>query len=150
MEITPRVVSKYIHEPSRKDTGHGTSYTYSRTINGTPYSFTFVLMPDGERRHFVQKYNGYCAEFVANGDMTLASILRFGCAWSPVHSIIVKRRKKHKCGCEHTDHFNDEFGPQTKHDYQAATSESKAHPWVGPICNDCAATCLSGYELIDA
>lgn len=78
--ITPRVVSDYTY---------GRCVYYSRTINGTPYRFTFVLMENGERRHFVSKYNGYCADAVASGLMTLDSVLRFACAWSQAHAIIV-------------------------------------------------------------
>lgn len=62
---------------------------YARTINGTPYRFTFVLMANGERRHFVKRYNGYCADAVASGLMSLDDALRFACAWSQVHAIIV-------------------------------------------------------------
>lgn len=86
MEITPRQVSTYVSEGKN---GNGTSYTYSRTINGTPYSFTFVLMPNGERRHFVSKYNGYCQSAVYSGLMSLQSVLLYACAWSQVHSLTV-------------------------------------------------------------
>lgn len=89
MEITQRQVSTYVSEGKN---GNGTSYSYSRTINGTPYSFTFVLMPNGERRHFVSRYNGYLAESIAKGYATLESALSFDCAWSQVHAIIVPPR----------------------------------------------------------
>lgn len=77
-----------IFTPTRE--GQGTSYHWRRTIGGIPYSFQFVMMPNGERRHFIRKYNGYCAESVASGLMDLAKVLRFDCAWSPVHSLTVR------------------------------------------------------------
>ena len=52
-----------------------------------------------------------------------------------------------KCGCEHTDHFDDEFGPQVAHDYQGVAAGRKAHLDVGPICDPCANTCLAVYPL---
>jgi hypothetical protein len=55
-----------------------------------------------------------------------------------------------KCGCEHTDHFDDQFGPQAGHDYRAVTAGHKAHPDVGPICDHCANTCLAGYPLTES
>lgn len=67
------------HLPTRE--GNGTSYTWRRTINGRPYAFNYVAMPNGERRMFVSRYNGYCA----NPDGTPGrGALAFGCAWSPV------------------------------------------------------------------
>lgn len=53
------------------------------------------------------------------------------------------------CGCEHTAHFVDEFGPQTGHAYQGVAAGGKSHPAVGPVCDGCAETCLAGYALTD-
>lgn len=92
MEITQRQVSTYVRKATTHETTeiHATTYYYSRTINGTPYAFTFVLMRNGERRHFVSKYNGYCQSAVYNGLMSLQSVLMYACAWSQVHAIIVR------------------------------------------------------------
>lgn len=63
--------------------GQGTTFEYRREINGTPYDFTFVVMPDGERRYFVHRYNGYLQ------DLNRAQGMKFACAWTQVHAIIV-------------------------------------------------------------
>lgn len=63
--------------------------TWTRIIAGVPYGFTAVIMPGGERRYFVSRYNGYCADALAAGTTDLATVLAFGCAWSPVHTITV-------------------------------------------------------------
>jgi hypothetical protein len=75
----------YVTEPLRE--GNGTSRLWSRTIAGVAYSFTAVTMPDGERRYFVSRYNGYRDDGTEWG-RTIG--MQFGCAWTPVHSIIVK------------------------------------------------------------
>lgn len=72
----------YISEPTRE--GNGTGYHYSRTIYGVRYGFTAVSMPNGERRYFVTRYNGYGDDGTEWGR---SSGMRFGCAWTPVHSI---------------------------------------------------------------
>jgi len=89
MNIGPRNVSEHVQLPSRE--GNGTSFYWSRTINDTPYSFTLVLMPSGERRYEVKRYNGYCIESVRAGYVTVEQLLRLGCAWSPVHFIVTNR-----------------------------------------------------------
>lgn len=83
MVIEPR---SQIHVREATRPGNGSSRVWRRTINGRPYGFTAVLMPDGQRRYFVERYNGY----LANPDGTPGfNALTFGCAWSPVHAIIV-------------------------------------------------------------
>jgi len=57
------------HEPMRD--GNGSTRTWARTIAGQRYSFTAVLMPDGERRYFAKKLR-------AGKDW------RFGSSWQPV------------------------------------------------------------------
>jgi hypothetical protein len=74
MEIGPRSEITATG-PSRP--GNGTSLSWGRTINGTMHTFTAVSMPDGEKRYFVSRFNGY-----VGGPA-------FGCAWTRVHSIIV-------------------------------------------------------------
>lgn len=68
------------HEPSRP--GNGSSLTWQRTIQGKPYSFTAVLMPDGERRYFASVFNGY-----SGGP-------KFACAWTRVLSWTFKKEGK--------------------------------------------------------
>jgi hypothetical protein len=76
-----------IHTSLPDRPGNGTSRTWARTIGGARFTFTAVAMPDGERRYFVSRYNGY-------GDRgTPASRengMRFGCAWSRVHAITIR------------------------------------------------------------
>lgn len=79
--ISPRTTG-YVMEPIRK--GDGTSFTYTRNIYGTAYSFTAVAMPNGERRYFVSRYNGYGDDGTEWGRQ---SGMRFGCAWTPIHSL---------------------------------------------------------------
>lgn len=50
--------------------GFGTSRKWSRMIQGRLYSFNAVLMPNGERRYFADRFDGR--------DM------RFGHTWKPV------------------------------------------------------------------
>jgi hypothetical protein len=38
--------------------GNGTSRRWTRTIQGRLYSFTAVLMPNGERRYFAARFDG--------------------------------------------------------------------------------------------
>ncbi len=49
------------------------------------------------------------------------------------------------CGCEHTNHFNDDSGPKTKHDYASVEAGTKKALYVGEICDDCAETCMKDY-----
>lgn len=105
MDITQRQVSTYVRNATTHETTeiHATTYYYRRTINGTPYAFTFVLMRNGDRRHFVSKYNGYLRDSIEKGYATLENALRFGCAWSQVHAIIVRHPDDRcdRCGyCE--------------------------------------------------
>jgi len=85
MEITPRtpVVTT---EPPPWAQGHGTCRRWSRTINGRPYSFNAVTMPNGERRYFVERYNGYLS---GPDGLPTPGATAWGCAWSPAHEWIV-------------------------------------------------------------
>ncbi|MET0418344.1 MAG: hypothetical protein ABW022_20220 [Actinoplanes sp.] len=67
--------------------GNGSSMHWRRTIRGVAYSFTLIVMPDGEIRWGAQRYNGYRSAPVggATREATIASSMRFGCAWQPVH-----------------------------------------------------------------
>lgn len=67
-----------IYEWPAQREGNGSSRLWSREINGTPYSFTAVLMPNGERRYVVSKFNGY-----VGGP-------KFACAWDQIHFITIK------------------------------------------------------------
>lgn len=67
------------HAPIRE--GNGSTRTWSRTLRGVPHSFTAVMMPSGERRYAVDRYNGYGDDGTAEGRR---SGMRFGCAWTPV------------------------------------------------------------------
>jgi hypothetical protein len=80
---TPRSEIRHRAEHSTGDVRHGSTRTWRRTLRGVPHAFTAVLMPDGERRYFVSRYNGYCDDGTAEG-RTFG--MRFGCAWSPVAS----------------------------------------------------------------
>jgi hypothetical protein len=71
----------YAPEPQA---GWGRSRSWRRTIGDNDYTFNVVNMPDGELRLFVSKYNGYLAEYNKFQGM------QYSCAWSPVHSIILK------------------------------------------------------------
>jgi hypothetical protein len=55
------------HAPHRE--GNGSSRTWQRTIQGVLYSFNAVTMPDGERRYFASRFNGYPGG------------AKFACAW---------------------------------------------------------------------
>lgn len=56
------------HAPTRE--GNGSSRTWQRTIRGVHYSFTAVLMPNGERRYAASRLTGADA--------------RFACSWTRV------------------------------------------------------------------
>lgn len=83
MDISPRTPI-ITTEPARE--GNGTCRRWSRTINGRPYSFNAVTMPNGERRYFVSRYNGYLSD--ADG-LPTPGATKWGCAWSPAHEWIV-------------------------------------------------------------
>jgi hypothetical protein len=72
------------HQPNRP--GNGSSRTWSRVLRGVPHRFTAVTMPDGERRYFADRYNGYGDDGTDRGR---ESGMRFGCAWSRVASWII-------------------------------------------------------------
>lgn len=55
-----------------------------------------------------------------------------------------------RCGCEHTSHFNDDEGSQTGHEYQAVPAGDRAARYVGPVCNECARTCMADHLIKDA
>ncbi|MGD9527759.1 hypothetical protein [Pseudonocardia sp.] len=73
------------HEPLRE--GNGSTRTWSRVLRGVPHGFTAVLMPDGERRYAVRKYNGYGDDGTPEGR---ANGMRFDCAWTQVAFWTVK------------------------------------------------------------
>jgi len=72
------------HEPDRP--GNGSTRTWSRVLRGVPHGFTAVTMPDGERRYFASRYNGYGDD---GTDAGRESGMRYGCAWSRVGAWIV-------------------------------------------------------------
>ena len=43
--------------------GNGTSRMWTRVILGKLYSFTAVIMPDGERRYFANRFDGTDSRF---------------------------------------------------------------------------------------
>lgn len=53
------------------------------------------------------------------------------------------------CNCEHTDHFDDERGPQTKHNHMQVEAGNQRSLYVGPVCTDCAETCVAAYIYSD-
>lgn len=65
------------HVPTRE--GDGTSRMWRRTIQGRQYSFTAVVMPDGERRYFASR-------------LQPGKDPRFACYWRPAGEWIVKPR----------------------------------------------------------
>lgn len=54
---------------------------------------------------------------------------------------------KEMCTCEHTNHFNDSFGPKIGHEYGKVTAGTKKARFVGPICDDCSVNCLADYLI---
>lgn len=54
---------------------------------------------------------------------------------------------RERCNCEHASHFADnDFGiPKTGHDHMAVPAGDSQAQWIGAICDDCAATCMSDY-----
>jgi hypothetical protein len=78
----------YVMEPRME--GFGTSRLWQRTIQGRLYSFTAVLMPNGERRYFASRFNGY-----SGGPA-------FACAWDPCfeHTVPPRRMKCYSYPCK--------------------------------------------------
>lgn len=72
---------KFPFEWPPNQSGHGTARRWRREIQGTWYTFTAVLMPDGERRYFANRFNGY------------AGGMNYACAWTPVLEWIFKPEK---------------------------------------------------------
>lgn len=53
------------------------------------------------------------------------------------------------CNCEHTNHFDDEYGPRVEgahvfYDVPAGTREAR---YVGAVCDACAETCMADYLI---
>lgn len=51
------------------------------------------------------------------------------------------------CNCEHTNHFEDEHGPQTGHHLQSVPAGKQRARYVGEICDECAVTCMAPYLI---
>lgn len=51
------------------------------------------------------------------------------------------------CQCEDTAHFDDEYGPQTGHDYLAVPAGTQREMWTGFICDPCADTHCKPYLI---
>lgn len=55
------------------------------------------------------------------------------------------------CSCEHTNHFDDEYGPRKKHRYLEYPADSgRIAMYVGEVCKDCAENCVPNYLLPEA
>jgi hypothetical protein len=80
----------YISPPEKP--GRGTSIHWRREIFGVPHSFTLVVMPNGELRYAVCRYNGYLYDLIKVGMTTWGAALQFACAWDQTHFIIVPPR----------------------------------------------------------
>lgn len=53
------------------------------------------------------------------------------------------------CNCEHTNHFDDDYGPRVEgahvlYDVPAGTREAR---YVGAVCDACAQTCMADYLI---
>lgn len=59
---------------------------WTREINGTPFSFTVVNMPDGELRLIVKYYNGYGEDTEVGREVGM----KFSCAWDQYKWITIK------------------------------------------------------------
>lgn len=75
-----------IHFVSALQEGFGTSRRWTRILGGKLYSFTAVLMPDGERRYSAYRYDGP-KHLLGHGT--------FGADWTPIHLFIRIGRKDH-------------------------------------------------------
>ncbi|HET9867436.1 MAG TPA: hypothetical protein VFQ06_09115 [Nitrospira sp.] len=51
------------------------------------------------------------------------------------------------CNCEHTNHFEDEYGPQSGHHFQSVSAGKQRARYVGQICDECAVTCMAQYLI---
>ena len=59
------------------------------------------------------------------------------------------KRLENPCMCEHTNHFDDEYGPRVDgaHVYLDVTAGKREARYVGPVCNVCAQTCMVDYLI---
>lgn len=79
-----------ISGPSRP--GNGLTRSWTKTISDVPYSFRAIIMPDGECRYVVYRFNGYIGGPA------------FACAWDQVHFITVPPKKYPACPTCDDDH----------------------------------------------
>jgi hypothetical protein len=68
----------YTMNPTRP--GFGTSRHWARDIGGWRYSFTLVVMPDGEIRWSVSRYDTPLNEYCGLSEQRR---MQFGCYWHP-------------------------------------------------------------------
>jgi hypothetical protein len=70
----------------------GMSRHWQRELGGKLYSFTAVIMPDGERRYVARRFNGY-----VGGP-------KFGCAWDQCFSVTIPPAERPACPTCGNDH----------------------------------------------
>jgi hypothetical protein len=53
------------------------------------------------------------------------------------------------CNCEHTNHFDDEYGPRPDgaHVFMDVSAGSYEARYVGAVCDACAQTCMADYLI---
>lgn len=79
--------------------GFGMSRTWQRDLGGELYSFTAVIMPNGERRYFADRFNGN------------VSGPEYGCAWTPCFEATISA--PHRAACPTCDVHHDVIGTCT-------------------------------------
>lgn len=91
---------------------HGVTAVYwTRQINGVPYAFRRIAMPDGEIRFSVQRYNGYGDRAGDASPAARASAMRFACAWSPAHFLRARPETQPGDGTSDGDRVNRPENP---------------------------------------
>jgi len=127
-ETGPRSAVRGAWQPQPGGTERNTHVrTWSRVLSGVPHHFTAILMPNGDRRYAVDRYNGYGDD---GSEAGRTSGMRFGCAWSQRAWWVIKPGPAAYCahpGCRQTLLSL----PNYRGGYYCAVHVS-AHPVYGP------------------
>lgn len=70
-------------------------------------------------------------------------------AWLHLRQQVSVKRLENPCMCEHTNHFDDEYGPRVDgaHIHMDVPAGQRQARYVGPVCNVCAQTCMVDYLI---
>lgn len=125
-----------VHVIEAKRLGDGTSRSWTRVLSGKRYSFTAVLMPDGERRYSISRFDG--PEGASN----------FAHYWTQVHFVTVPPPADH---CAEVNPTPGPFGSALRcvslgKGHEGQCVDSLGRGWWPPVANTGLAEALDRVE----